>query len=57
MSGHDYIKFLTAEMTAYINLPTHVKKERKIKRSKPPYGNQWFGMLPFMFKIFFHKGK
>lgn len=57
MSGHDYIKFLTAEMTTYINLPPHMKKERKLKRPRSLSSNQWFGVLPFMLKILFSKAK
>lgn len=55
MSGQDYLKYLTAEITAYLELPAHIKKERKLKRARPLSSNRWFGLLPFMFKVSLHR--
>lgn len=57
MSGHEYLKYLTAEITTYMDLPAHRKKERKLNHSQPAYINRWFGMLPFMIKILFKRKK
>lgn len=59
MSGNDYIKYVTQEITAYIDTP---RDEKKLKRSQkkslsPIFSNRWFGILPFAFKFFKKKSK
>lgn len=57
MSGNEYVKYITEEITAYLDMPTYQKKERrrKHKRSKAALSNRWFGMLPVAMKMFWKK--
>lgn len=59
MSGEDYIKYLTKEFVAYVDLPAEEKKKRKISKTKtqPFYSNRWFGLLPYAFKSFLQRVK
>ncbi|WP_084157529.1 YqzE family protein [Oceanobacillus manasiensis] len=57
MSGNDYLKFVTEQVVAYIDLPPEERKKRK-KQEKTPnqlYSSRWLGVLPFALKTFMRK--
>ncbi|HLR62420.1 MAG TPA: YqzE family protein [Lentibacillus sp.] len=53
MPLNDYIKYLTQQITSYIDTPAKEKKEQKVKNKdeSPVYLNRWLGVLPFAFKV------
>ncbi|WP_338062626.1 YqzE family protein [Virgibacillus halotolerans] len=57
ISGNDYLKFVTEQVVTYIDMPPDERKKRKTKQkdTQGMYVNRWFGVLPFVFKIFFRK--
>ncbi|MFC4558796.1 YqzE family protein [Virgibacillus kekensis] len=57
MSGNDYIKYLTEQITTYIDTPAEEKKLKKSahKHSMPGYTNRWLGVLPLALKMFIKK--
>lgn len=57
MSGNDYLKYLTGEITAYLDMSTDEKRERRKKHKKPqvPLSNRWLGMVPFAMKMLWKK--
>lgn len=53
MSFNDYVKYLTEQITSYMDTPAEEKREQRLKRQKeepPVYSNRWLGVLPFAFK-------
>ncbi|PAV29124.1 YqzE family protein [Virgibacillus profundi] len=62
MSGNDYIKFMTEQVVAYIDLPSDERDERRKRKEEQKeeqriYTNKWLGVLPFAFRIFIKKTK
>ncbi|HLR66442.1 YqzE family protein [Virgibacillus alimentarius] len=59
ISGSDYIKYLTQQLTIYMNLPANERKKRKSdqKHDRPLYSNRWLGMVPFVLKTLLKKAK
>ncbi len=55
MSGHDYLKFLTEELTTLMNEPPNIKKERKLKRKQSLSSDHWFGILPLAIRTYLRK--
>lgn len=57
MSGNDYVKYITEEITVYLDMSTDEKKERrkKHKQSQVTLSNRWFGMVPFAMKMLWKK--
>lgn len=57
MSGNDYIKYITGEVTAYLDMSTDEKKARRVKqkKSQATLSNRWFGMIPFAMKMIWKK--
>ena len=56
MSGNAYIKYLTEQITTYIDLPSETRKQLRSKRKQDAnYGSHWFGILPFALKMFLTK--
>ncbi|MBP1950363.1 YqzE family protein [Virgibacillus litoralis] len=57
MSGNEYIKYMTEQITAYIDTPAEEKKLRKSrhKTDPPVYSSKWLGILPFAFKLLLKK--
>ncbi|MFD1360687.1 YqzE family protein [Lentibacillus salinarum] len=53
ISFNDYVKYLTQQITSYLDTPAGEKREQRVKNKvKPPvYSNRWFGVLPFAFKV------
>lgn len=53
MPFNDYVKYLTQQITAYMDTPAKEKRDQKAKdKEKPPvYSNRWLGILPFAFKV------
>ncbi|WP_010530975.1 YqzE family protein [Lentibacillus jeotgali] len=53
MPLNDYVKYLTQQITSYIDTPAEKKREQKInnKGELPVYSNRWLGVLPFAFKV------
>ncbi|SFA71308.1 YqzE-like protein [Lentibacillus halodurans] len=53
MSLNDYIKYLTQQITSYIDTPIEEKREKRLKNKEVPpvYSNRWLGVLPFAFKV------
>ncbi|HLS08048.1 YqzE family protein [Lentibacillus sp.] len=53
MPFNDYVKYLTQQITSYIDTPAEDKKEQKVKNKEKPsvYSNRWLGVLPFAFKV------
>ncbi|MBM7597977.1 hypothetical protein JOC34_000334 [Virgibacillus halotolerans] len=51
------MKFVTEQVVTYIDMPPDERKKRKTKQkdTQGMYVNRWFGVLPFVFKIFFRK--
>jgi len=59
ISGNDYIKYITQQVTTYIDLPSDKRKERKAeqKHQRPSYSNRWLGVVPFMLRSFLKNAK
>lgn len=57
MSGNEYVKFMTEQVTTYIDTPAEEKKLRKSQnKTEPPVcSSRWLGVLPFAFKLFLKK--
>lgn len=55
ISGHDYLKFLTEELTAYMSEPHSIKKDRKMKRKQISSSDRWFGVLPLAIRTYLTK--
>lgn len=57
MSGNDYIKYITGQIIAYLDLPTDERKKRrkKHKKSQDAISNHWLGMVPFAMKMLWKK--
>ncbi|MFD2759398.1 YqzE family protein [Lentibacillus juripiscarius] len=56
MSVNDYVKYMTQQLTKFIDTPPDEKKSRKPQRSdQSVYTNRWLGMLPFAWKVFMNK--
>lgn len=57
MSGNDYLKYITEEVVAYLDMTREEKKESKEQRKseKQKLSNQWFGILPMSLKLFMKK--
>lgn len=53
MSGQDYLKFLTEELTHFMNEPSRMKKKRKLKKTLS--SDHWFGILPLAIRTFLRK--
>lgn len=53
MSGHEYLKFLTEELTTFMNEPSRIKRGRKQKQALS--SDYWFGILPLAIKTYFKK--
>lgn len=54
ISGNDYVKFVTEQVVTYMDMPPEERKKKKEKQKNAHgmYANRWFGVLPFVFKIF-----
>lgn len=48
---------MTEQVVTYMDMPQEERKERKAKQKDTHgvYANRWFGVLPFLFKIFVKK--
>ena len=57
ISGLDYLKYVTEQVTTYVDLPKEMKKKKADKKPTPYYSNHWFGILPFSLKSYFKKNK
>lgn len=57
MSGNDYLKYITEEVVAYLDMTREEKKESKEQRKSEnqKLSNQWFGILPMSLKLFMKK--
>lgn len=57
MSGNDYLKFMTEQVVAYLDLPQEERKKRKKQEKvpRPVYSSRWLGVLPFAVKTFLRK--
>lgn len=57
MSGNDYIKYITGQVTTYLDMSTDEKKERRKKHKESQYllSNRWLGMVPFAMKMLWKK--
>ena len=57
ISGNDYIKFLTQQVTSYIDLNPQERKQKRINRkeSRSHFLERWLGVLPLMLKIHLKK--
>ncbi|QKY69316.1 YqzE family protein [Lentibacillus sp. CBA3610] len=53
MSFDDYVKYLTQQITAYLDTPAEEKRKQRLKNKQEPplYSNRWLGVLPFAFKV------
>lgn len=53
ISYNEFIKFLTNEVTAYLNLSKEDRKERRQskKSNRTPYAEQMLGIIPFICKV------
>ncbi|QHS22741.1 YqzE family protein [Virgibacillus sp. MSP4-1] len=54
MSGNEIVKYMTQELTKYMQLPKDEREQRKSRRKneKSSRSNRYFGMLPAAFKMF-----
>lgn len=57
ISGLDYLKYVTEQVTTYVDLPKEKKKKKPDKKLTPYYSNRWFGIVPFSLKTYFKKVK
>ncbi|QOR65501.1 YqzE family protein [Cytobacillus suaedae] len=59
MSPNDYVKFMTQQIVSYIDKPKNIRKEtRQLRKSeRSPFMDQWFGVIPFAFKLLMKKKK
>lgn len=57
ISGLEYLKYVTEQVTMHFDLPTEDKKKKKHleKKPQPYYSNHWFGVIPFSIKSYFKK--
>lgn len=57
ISGNDYIKFLTEQITSYIDLDPQDRKQKRLKRKEHRSNSldRWLGVLPLMVKIHMKK--
>ncbi|MEC5422267.1 YqzE family protein [Virgibacillus sp. C22-A2] len=57
ISGSDYLKYMTQQVVAYLELPSSERKERrKVQKLKRPlYTSRWLGIIPFALKVFMRK--
>ncbi|WP_404452997.1 YqzE family protein [Virgibacillus necropolis] len=56
MSGNDYIKYMTGQIIAYMDLSTDEKKSRRKKhKERDALSNRWLGMVPFAMKMLWKK--
>ncbi len=53
MKTNDYVKYMTQQFVKYIDTPRDERKERKEvrKETKTPVSQQWFGILPYGFRL------
>ncbi|GFZ77625.1 YqzE family protein [Compostibacillus humi] len=53
MSSNDYIKFMTQQIVSYLDTPKEERGRKKnSKTGQQVYGNSWFGILPFVLKMY-----
>ena len=59
MNGNDYVKYITVQMTTYLDMSKLERKEQRLKRKKSQsqatFSNRWFGMVPFAMKMLWKK--
>ncbi|GAB4073467.1 YqzE family protein [Barrientosiimonas marina] len=53
MSINDYVKYLTQQMTAYLDTPAEEKEKKRSRHTTEAsaYSSRWFGVVPFVFKM------
>ncbi|WP_164668626.1 YqzE family protein [Virgibacillus doumboii] len=54
MSGNEYVKYVTQQITTYLDTPAAEKKLKRIQKKSQPtiFSSRWLGILPFAFKLF-----
>ncbi|MBU8571462.1 YqzE family protein [Bacillus subtilis] len=59
MKTNDYVKYMTQQFVKYIDTPRDERKERKEvrKETKTPVFQQWFGILPYGFRLWLKRKK
>ncbi|ADV93210.1 MULTISPECIES: YqzE family protein [Bacillus] len=59
MKTNDYVKYMTQQFVKYIDTPRDERKERKEvrKETKTPASQQWFGILPYGFRLWLKRKK
>lgn len=59
MKTNDYVKYMTQQFVKYIDTPRDERKERKEvrKETKTPASQQWFGILPYGFRLWLKQKK
>lgn len=51
-SGQDLIKFMTAEVVKYMEMPREERKKMRIfRKEQTPWHEEWFGLLPASLKM------
>jgi hypothetical protein len=57
MAANDYVKFVTQQLVAYMDLPKEERKKRRMQRKqeKPPLAYHWFGMIPLSLRLLFRR--
>lgn len=47
--GDELVKYITERVVDYVETPREVRRERS--RAREPWGNRWFGMIPFAISL------
>ena len=57
MAANDYVKFVTQQFVAYMDLPKEERKQKRMQRKqeKPPLLYRWFGMIPVSLRLLFRR--
>lgn len=60
ISGNDYVRYITEQVTVFLNKTTEERREEKqqrksFKKQFPNYTDKWFGILPLALKLLMKK--
>ncbi|MGZ0086322.1 MULTISPECIES: YqzE family protein [unclassified Geobacillus] len=57
MAVNDYVKFVTQQFVAYMDMPKEERRKRRQsrKQERPPLSYHLFGMVPFSLRLLFRR--
>ncbi|ARA99151.1 MULTISPECIES: YqzE family protein [Geobacillus] len=57
MAVNDYVKFVTQQFVAYMDMPKEERTRRRSERKqeKPPLSYRLFGLMPLSFRLLFRR--